>query len=527
MSNSPVVTHPFVVEDLRPLSRSRLWDIQRHLYAAQGVQAWRAGGVPHYITSNPYVAKSYARVTLAHLRSVLRGSDVARRRGARILELGAGAGRFAFHFLTEFLAMWRDSELADVPVTYVMTDVTARNVDFWRAHPAFASFLERGQLVLSVCDAENPADLRRVLETSAPAQREGPLVVFANYVFDGLRSELFYCDEDRLFLGLVALKSSGPELDPLDPLSSLAIEVGRRELDRGPYEDPLWNTMLDGYRARGGGGALLFPTTALECLDTLRSLSPESLFVLCADEGSPRAEDAGRGSLRLLDNGKVSLPEFPVNFHALGEYTLAHGGQPAFSRHGNGGICLGALIWDATGRDSGATRQAFHDTMDPFGPEELFHVVKSLERTGAQLTCEEMLAHLRWSGWDAKVLHMLLPHLAERLPAVPLPELAAWSEALERVWALHYHVDGDDGDFAFGIGALLARLGQWRGAVVFLERSLQTWGIDGSTLLNLAVCHMRLGNRTPALTCVERALVEAPGNTLALRLQRELTAPGT
>lgn len=51
-----------------PLSQSLLWKLQRNFYNRWGVDAWRMGIVPHYITSNPFVAGAYARLALGFLR---------------------------------------------------------------------------------------------------------------------------------------------------------------------------------------------------------------------------------------------------------------------------------------------------------------------------------------------------------------------------------------------------------------------------------------------------------------------------
>jgi hypothetical protein len=524
MPSSPVASHPFVIEDHGPLSSSKLWDLQRQLYLGRGIKAWREGSIPHFITSNSFAARSYARVTLAHLRSVFASDATAMRTGARILELGAGPGRFAFHFLEHFLPMWHDAGFRGVPVTYVMTDLVARNVDFWRAHPAFAPHLEAGHVVFTTCDVEDASDLQRVLETSAPAQRPGPLVVFANYVFDALRPDLLYFDEGRSFEGLVSLRASRPRIDLNDPLAEIALEIRRRHLERPPFEQPGWNRILDGYRARGGSSAVLFPSSTLRCLERLRSHSPGSVLVLAADEGSHRAEVVTCAEPRLLTNGTSPIPAFPVNFHALGEYTMASGGEAFFANHELGGLCVAALSWDGTGRECGAARQAFHDALDLFGPAELFLVAKSLERIGPELTCQEMLAMLRWSAWDAKVLQVLLANLRARLSSATPAELAAWRDALERVWSLYFHIDAEEGDFAFGIGAALAGVGDWKGAAAFFERSRQVWGADGNTLYNLGVCHARLGDRRVALACVEGVLAATPDHDRALNLRRELLA---
>ena len=49
----------------QPFAQSLLWDIQQAYYANKGVQAWREDELPHYVTSNPRVANSYAEIVLA------------------------------------------------------------------------------------------------------------------------------------------------------------------------------------------------------------------------------------------------------------------------------------------------------------------------------------------------------------------------------------------------------------------------------------------------------------------------------
>jgi tetratricopeptide (TPR) repeat protein len=148
--------------------------------------------------------------------------------------------------------------------------------------------------------------------------------------------------------------------------------------------------------------------------------------------------------------------------------------------------------------------------------------VKSLERTHSNLTCEEMLAYLRWSVWDAKVLHMVIPRLAELLRKASASEVEAWIDAMEKVWSLYYHLPDSDGDLAFAIATTLARADQWGPALAFFQRSRATWGEDGNTTYNMAVCHARLGDRPAALACLDQVLGSTPEHPGAKGLRREL-----
>jgi hypothetical protein len=59
-----------IIEQDQRLSHSMLWELQREFFARQGVEAWRQGAVPHYITSNPFIASAYAQKDAQQGRSV-------------------------------------------------------------------------------------------------------------------------------------------------------------------------------------------------------------------------------------------------------------------------------------------------------------------------------------------------------------------------------------------------------------------------------------------------------------------------
>ena len=68
---------PFLLEKRQRFSRSLLWTIQRTYFERQGIEAWNRGAVPHYITSNPFIAAAYARFAAAWLRDWLAESHDA------------------------------------------------------------------------------------------------------------------------------------------------------------------------------------------------------------------------------------------------------------------------------------------------------------------------------------------------------------------------------------------------------------------------------------------------------------------
>lgn len=61
-----------LLEDFTPFSQSHLWKLMMSFYDRQGVESWAQGIVPHFITSNAFIAKRYCNVLRAYLRDATR-----------------------------------------------------------------------------------------------------------------------------------------------------------------------------------------------------------------------------------------------------------------------------------------------------------------------------------------------------------------------------------------------------------------------------------------------------------------------
>ena len=117
---------PVVFEDATPLRESALWRLQRAFYEAHGVRAWSSSVVPHFVTTNAFVAKGYAKVALGLLRDTFGGpGGAAATAPVYIVELGAGHGKLGY-LVVETLLRYRSffpptAVPGGVPFKYVMT----------------------------------------------------------------------------------------------------------------------------------------------------------------------------------------------------------------------------------------------------------------------------------------------------------------------------------------------------------------------------------------------------------------------
>ena len=518
-----------ILEQGQPLSRSRLWQLQRAYFARAGIQAWRQATVPHYITSNPFIAQAYARAVLGFLRDCHAGAGgefapLDSDQPLYIVELGAGSGRFAYHFLKKFRAILEASPLKDLSVRYVMTDLSESLLDYWRAHAWLKPLVAAGHLDFARHDAESEAPL--VLDCGAvlaPGRVMNPLVVIANYCFDGLPADAFRIEQGQLYESLVTLASSQPEPDVADPdmLPRVTISYEPRPVDGDYYHDPDLDDILQHYRRTLAPTHLLFPCAALRCMRQLSRLAAGRLLLLSADKGYSHAEDLlDRDAPGMAAHGSIS---FMVNYHALGRYVLAQGGQFLHTPHRHAHIEVGAFL---LGRHPGGypeTRLAYTEAVERGGPDDFFGLKKGIEMSYDALDAQQLLAYLRLSGWDANVFAGCCPTLAKHAASASedLRQEMYW--ACRHVWDTYYPI-GEPHDLAFQIGTLLSDLGFYAAAIEFFERSIALYGLDPATAYDIALCYNDLHRWEEALACVDQALTLDPSLEAARALRIQVQA---
>jgi len=138
-----------------PLSRSLIWRLQREFYSRRGIRAWSEDKVPSFITSNPFIAEIYARIVAGFLcdcaeSRLQESARVSPENPLRILELGAGTGKFAYLFLRHLSDILRERGIDAAAVRYCMTDCSESLVQSWRDNSHLAEFAQSGTLQFDV-----------------------------------------------------------------------------------------------------------------------------------------------------------------------------------------------------------------------------------------------------------------------------------------------------------------------------------------------------------------------------------------
>jgi tetratricopeptide (TPR) repeat protein len=515
----------YLLSEPQVFSQSYLWDLQQRYFAERGVDAWRQGEVPHYVSSNPTVANSYAQIVFAFWRDQqhLRLDDEP----LTLCELGAGSGRFAFHFLGRLALLCKQ---AGVPLTsfrYVLTDVAQSNLDFWRGHLRFQPLFKEGVLDIALFDVNrsDQLDLQLCGETIGAGSLHRPLAVIANYVFDSVPQDLYYINAGDCQQCLVSLSvDRDPDtLDAAELLANLQHEYETRALDSAPYPEPGLQKLLEGYQRTLSDTHLLFPAAGLRCLQRLRALSQQGMLVLSADKGDHRLSSLqGTVPPTLVRHGSFSLN---VNYHAFKSFCENGGGIALFPAHGHRSVNVSCLLMLDGAASYVETQRAYRRYVQDFGPDDFFTIAQHAQKHAEQMTVEDILAYLRLSLYDGHQLAHYMPRLIELAPKLDQDEREAVRDAVDRAWDLYFPL-GEAPDLASEIACLLYEMDDYGGALAFFRHSIEIYGQDTTTLFNIAVCYRMLGQHERTEHLLRKVLKRDPGHGPARELLAEIAAGG-
>lgn len=510
-------------DERQRLSESILWQLQRTYFETNGIEAWRAGVVPHHITSSPFIADAYAKIVLAFLRQS-DGINPASHQPLYIVELGSGSARFAYVFLKKFLARKANSVQKEIPIKYVMTDFTDSIVAYWRTQPWLRPFVESGVLDFARFDVERDQELTLLNsgETISANNPKNPLVVIANYVFDSIPQDAFLAADGQIFETLVTLSTPQKERDSSNPeiLSRVELSLHQNRLNGDYYADRDWNRLLLDYERRLPGTQFLFPTAALNCIRNLQSLFSGRMLLLSGDRGYSH-DDAlldGQGAPAMAVHGSISMM---VDYQLVGEYCRQLGAEVLHPSRRAQSLNISAFMFGDSPDGFAATREAYAEAIEKFGPDDFFILKEGFGTVCDALSPDQMLAFLRLSCWDYKRLSEFLPALKKYLPNLTGEQKQQWREAVFNVWDSYLPI-GEEHDLAFEIGTLLLEMSYYTDALEFLQHSLDLYGTSPGTAYNIGVCWYYLGDPEQALVFIERSLELEPTFNEANALRNEL-----
>lgn len=514
-------------DEFRPLSRSPLWDLMARYYQERGIEAWRSGAVPHYVTNNPVIGAAYAEMVFGLMLDLRRMGKLPRPTGQplHVCELGAGTGKLAFHILRRLADLCEEAGLGCRSFRYILTDQAQANLDFWRRHPQLQRYFRLGVLDVALLEAGTAGTLH--LQCSGArieqASLDLPLTVIANYVFDSLPQDMVYVDGGRAWQCEVALDQPrhGARASASDLLETASMRHRNRPIQEGFYQERWLDGIISGYSAALTDTYLLLPVGAMRCLDRLAAFAPNGLLLLTADRGTHRLEELrGRSAPQLLHHGSVSLD---VNYHAIKAYCASQGGQALFRSWPHASLEIGACLMLRNPVAYEETRRSYERHLGQFNPDDFFVLTRHAHRTVGGMEIAEILAYLRLSRHDAHQCARYIPRLRELAPDFEPADHIAVAQAMDLVWEGYYAL-GEQLDIAHLLGSLFYTMGDFQRALAYFTHSLQLYGRDSGTLVNIAACRALLGQARVARRLLLSVLEHEPVHAAAAALLAQIDA---
>lgn len=498
-------------------SEAPIWQLQRTYYEEQGLKAWNNDQVPQFITSNPMIATAYAEMIFGCLQDRARQGHLTET--VTILELGAGAGRLAFHILKQLCEIIDYADIPLPPFRYVMSDLPSKNISSWQQHPRLLPFVEQGILDFARFDAVQDTELNLVHSKLCirPGDLQQPLLIVANYFFDSIPQELLYVDEEKIYECEISIQYDAEAAadTPSDVLGKIIPQYHYRRAASYEEETYPYHDVIALYQQELEDSHILFPVVGLTCLERLAKLSNEGFILITADKGDHRIENWKFAEPpKLIHHGSFSLT---ANYHAIQHVLEQKGALSLFTTHHYKNLNIGCMLMVETPQSYSNTRLAYKRFVERFGPDDFFSMKEWVDPQVDSMGLQQILAFWRLGGYDAEWFIHSAEQISELLPDASDEEMLDLEQGIEFMWAGYYPME-QRYDLSLDAGLLLYEMDKFEKALDYLERSMRANTEEplASVLYSMAICKYELGAEAAALEYAHRALIMEPDNEVVL-----------
>lgn len=493
------------LESQQSLSSSCLWQLQREYFERQGIEAW-SGQVPFYVTSNPFIAETYAEMLVAAIRDVLQHNPEAAKHPFYVVELGTGAGQFSFYFLKR-LEDLRQLFSLTAEIVYIMSDFTDKNIEFWQQQHQLKSFAEQGVLDFAKLDLTDLTSItlvkrQQVLDSEC---LYNPLFIVANYIFDTIAHDAFYVKDGQISPALVTVKTDTAPDEPIE-LEELKVEFEPQAPDINYYQNPELNKILQSYQQDIVEGYCLMPIEALQCLQFFWQLTKGKFAVIASDKGYSHVDQMQHLiEPHIAFHGSFSLM---VNFDAIAKYFVYQGGQ-ALLQSERRGLSSGVFLGPGIVEQMGGLHYVFDLHMEQFGPAEYFLYHRYLSDTFEKANLSTLLAHLHLAKWDPYMFFRLSKRIQDLLLKAATVDKLNLYKNLHKVVEKFYFLSENDGTL-FEVGLCYHLLEDYQAALQVYLLVYAHYPKTYHLVYNLGLCHSALGDDAAALDYFKQAFAIRP-----------------
>ncbi|MDW3210030.1 MAG: hypothetical protein R8N23_09190 [Reichenbachiella sp.] len=519
MNNLQYKTEDTLINEGVPLSQTHLWDYQRNYYQEQNINAW-VDKVPFYVTSNPYIANSYANIIARYIIDGLNNGNINSNNPLYIVELGAGSGTFSFHFLNKFIELKEKLSIPIKPV-YVMTDIIEENIQFWQKQKAFKLFLDAGYLDFSFFDAEISEGLvltesKITIDVNSHLKPVNPLVLISNYCFDSLRQDVFKVKDSQLFQGLCKITNSSDNFidEKISKLDQLHLTYDFEKVELPYYKNNVLNDVLYQYTDEIDNQYLLFPVGSLMCIQTFLNISNNNIFLLSSDKGFSKHLDVFQSEepqLVFHDN----CFSLSVNFNAIDRFFKCIGGD-GFSQFTEQSLTTCSFVSNTHFNKLPETSLALETNLNSFGHATINSVFLNNDFSRGLTSLNAIIPILEATKWDTWVFNSCRDTIIQqiRMEGAPKCDIENLKEKLPEIEANFYQLPKAIDTFT-DIALYLQEIKEYEQALSYYQKSINHFGEIDITFYNMGLCKYFLNKFDEAIPKFELCLKLNPDHILA------------
>jgi hypothetical protein len=244
------------------------------------------------------------------------------------------------------------------------------------------------------------------------------------------------------------------------------------------------------------------------------------MMLLTADKGDHQIEDLINKDIppiALHDNGFSTQ----FNYHAIKKFFEQQRGTVLTTVHSYNSInILACLLGDS---EFSETRHAYQDYIERINPADVYTILIEFP-SQPKMTLDNLLAYIRLKHYDShafiEIYRMLLALIDDQYTYANARNLQL---ALHGVWRNYYHMN-ERYNLPFAIATVLQKIKDFKNALGFYTYAIQLYGSNDNIRMNMAICHMCLGNRQPALDLITQLHSEHPENDDVKQIKAQVEA---
>ena len=412
------------------LSESAVFSQARDFYISQGTETWKKSITPSFITSNCYISKSYSEIIFSYILDHLENHDVAyfEESPICIIEMCAGHGKMAFYIVKNLIDMLVSHDLPANIFKYILTDISQKNLESWRKHPALRTYIVSGTIDFGLFDVENDENIKlcnsgKVLKKHSI---NSPVVLIGNYALDTLSHDAFQIKNSKLYEQAVTVQWTPQE----NQLAGLEYEYTSNEISANYYEENEINDVLNQYTQIFSDVSFLIPTGGLKAIDTVQSLTKYDTLVLLGDKGYSNIKSfPGPRVPHIAEHGSIS---FMVNFDAISRLFALKNGfsylpDESLGNFHTGVFCTGSI------NDYKYLPITIKNNLSNFNPESFFQLQKAKENLYLKGCFKQIIGLIQLSHYDPYIFFCLAGRLIEILQGLSSQEKMTLEKVMKKV----------------------------------------------------------------------------------------------